>query len=42
MEATGQVKTVLSRGAVVIEDNRYVGRPGAGQFLERALNGYLR
>jgi dihydropyrimidinase len=42
MEATGQVKTVLSRGAVVIEDNVYVGRPGAGKFLERALNGYLR
>jgi dihydropyrimidinase len=42
MEATGQVKTVLSRGAVVIEDNTYVGRPGAGQFLERARNGYLR
>jgi len=42
MEATGRVKTVLSRGGVVIEDNAYVGRPGAGQFLERARNGYLR
>src|SRR5665213_816191 len=42
MEATGRVKTVLSRGVVAIEDNAYVGRPGAGKFLERALNGYLR
>ena len=42
MEATGRVKTVLSRGVVAIEDNAYVGRPGAGQFLERARNGYLR
>jgi len=26
---------VLSRGDVVIEDGKYVGKPGKGQFLKR-------
>jgi dihydropyrimidinase len=42
VEVRGQVKTVLSRGVVVIESDQYVGRPGSGQFLRRGLNGYLR
>jgi dihydropyrimidinase len=42
MAITGQAVTVLSRGAVVIENNQYVGTPGWGQFLSRGLNGYLR
>ncbi|MHB1784532.1 MAG: dihydropyrimidinase [Acidimicrobiales bacterium] len=42
MEARGRVATVLSRGAVVIEGNRYVGTPGAGRFLHRGLNACLR
>jgi hypothetical protein len=33
---------VLSRGAVIIEDDQYVGKAGAGRFLERGLNGCLR
>ncbi|MBI3670122.1 MAG: dihydropyrimidinase [Acidobacteria bacterium] len=31
----GVPKTVLSRGRVVIEGGRFVGRPGAGQFVRR-------
>jgi dihydropyrimidinase len=42
MKAIGEVKTVLSRGAVVIEGGSYVGTPGSGRFLERSLNAYLR
>ncbi len=42
LEVRGQVKTVLSRGTVVIEHDQYVGRPGSGHFLQRGLNGYLR
>jgi dihydropyrimidinase len=42
VEVRGQVKTVLSRGEVIIESGQYVGRPGSGQFLERDFNGYLR
>lgn len=42
MEVKGKVTTVFSRGAVVIEDDRYVGAPGSGKFLSRGLNGFLR
>jgi len=30
-------KTVLSRGEVVIEDGKYAGKPGHGEFLKRGL-----
>jgi dihydropyrimidinase len=33
---TGATDTVLSRGRLVIEDGKFVGRPGAGSFLKRA------
>src|ERR1017187_8988203 len=42
MEVKGRATTVLSRGAVIIEDDQYVGKAGAGRFLERGLNGCLR
>jgi dihydropyrimidinase len=42
MAIQGQVVTVFSRGAIVIENREYVGRSGWGQFLSRGLNGYLR
>jgi dihydropyrimidinase len=42
MEVKGRATTVLSRGNVIIEDNQYVGKAGAGRFLERGLNGCLR
>jgi dihydropyrimidinase len=37
----GKVDTVLSRGAVVIENDQYVGRKGHGQFVRRGLSQYL-
>jgi dihydropyrimidinase len=33
---TGVTETVLSRGRIVIEDGRFIGRAGAGGFLKRA------
>ena len=35
-QVTGAADTVISRGRVVIENGRFVGRPGQGQFLKRA------
>ena len=35
MAIRGAVKTVLSRGRVVIEDGSYTGKAGDGQFLRR-------
>ncbi len=35
MKVRGVTKTVLSRGKVVIEDGKYVGKAGDGQFLKR-------
>ena len=40
-EVTGRVDTVLSRGQLVIEAGRYVGKDGHGKFLARGTNGYL-
>src|ERR1700757_1098636 len=37
MEVTGMPDMVLSRGRVVVETDRFVGRAGAGEFLKRAL-----
>jgi dihydropyrimidinase len=38
---TGQVRTVLSRGELVIGGGEYHGRTGHGQFLRRDLSAYL-
>jgi dihydropyrimidinase len=35
-QVTGATDTVLSRGRLVIEDGKFVGRAGAGTFLKRA------
>ena len=37
MKVRGVTKTVLSRGELVIEEGKYVGRKGQGQFLKRGL-----
>jgi dihydropyrimidinase len=37
IEVTGMPDTVLSRGRVVVEADRFLGRAGAGEFLKRAL-----
>ncbi len=42
LEVKGKATTVLSRGSVIVEDDRYVGDAGAGKFLKRGLNGCLR
>jgi dihydropyrimidinase len=40
-DIAGKVDMVLSRGAVVIEGNQYVGTKGHGKFLKRGLSQYL-
>jgi dihydropyrimidinase len=35
-EVTGMPVMVLSRGRVVVENDKFVGRPGAGEFLKRS------
>ncbi len=35
MKVKGVTKTVLSRGRVIIENGKYLGKPGDGQFLRR-------
>jgi dihydropyrimidinase len=35
-QVTGATDTVLSRGRLVIEDGKFVGRAGSGSFLKRA------
>jgi dihydropyrimidinase len=37
----GKVDTVLSRGTVLVEGDRYLGRPGHGRFVRRGLSQYL-
>jgi dihydropyrimidinase len=41
MPITGQVAAVLSRGQLVIEGGKYLGRTGHGEFLSRGLSQYL-
>ncbi len=35
----GNAKLVMSRGEVLVDNGRYLGRPGRGQFLKRAARG---
>ncbi len=42
MELTGRVESVLSRGEIVIDNGRFVGRSGHGRFVRRDTNGCLR
>jgi dihydropyrimidinase len=37
----GKVRTVLSRGEVLIDDGQYLGRPGHGRYLPRSTCDYL-
>ncbi|MFZ9601926.1 MAG: amidohydrolase family protein, partial [Ilumatobacteraceae bacterium] len=37
----GKVDTVLSRGMIVIENDKYLGRKGHGKFIKRGLCQYL-
>lgn len=38
-EITGAVRTVLSRGRVIVEDGQFVGKIGDGKFLRRGPSG---
>ena len=40
-EVAGKVRTVLSRGSVVVDNDEYVGRAGHGRYLKRGLSQYL-
>ncbi|MBN9151273.1 MAG: dihydropyrimidinase [Micrococcales bacterium] len=40
-EIDGHVDTVLSRGKVIIDDNKYLGKAGDGKFFKRGLSQYL-
>ncbi|WP_327065396.1 dihydropyrimidinase [Kitasatospora sp. NBC_01250] len=40
-QVTGRVETVLSRGTVILEDGRWLGRAGHGGFLRRGTCQYL-
>ncbi len=42
MEINGKPDTVLSRGKVVVENDRYVGRKGDGRYLKRGPSQLLR
>jgi dihydropyrimidinase len=35
----GYPETVLSRGAVIVRDTRFVGTPGRGRFIHRHTSG---
>jgi dihydropyrimidinase len=35
-EVTGVADTVISRGKVIVEGERFTGRAGAGSFLKRS------
>jgi dihydropyrimidinase len=36
IEVTGMPSAVLSRGQVIIENDKFLGRAGAGEFLKRS------
>src|ERR1022692_2543402 len=35
----GNARTVLSRGEVIVDGNRFLGKPGRGRYLKRAARG---
>jgi len=37
IEVTGMPDVVLSRGQVIVEGDKFLGCPGAGEFLKRSL-----
>jgi len=37
----GKVDTVFSRGSVVVENDKFTGRKGHGQYIRRGLSQYL-
>jgi len=35
IEVTGMPELVMSRGEVIVQHDKFLGRPGRGQFLRR-------
>ncbi len=42
MEVTGGVRTVMSRGDVIVDGDQFVGTPGRGHFLRRDVSQHVR
>lgn len=42
MQITGGVKTVISRGEVIVDDDTFVGRKGRGRYLRRDVSQHVR
>jgi len=42
MEITGGVKTVISRGEVIVDNGTFVGRKGRGRYLRRDVSQHIR
>ena len=42
MHVTGRVRTVLSRGEVIVRDNEFVGAKGRGRYLRRDVSHHIR
>ena len=36
IEVTGMPDVVLSRGSVIVDGDKFLGRPGRGEFLRRS------
>ena len=42
MAITGGVKTVISRGDVIVDEGKFLGRPGRGRYLRRGVSRVVR
>lgn len=42
MKVKGVTRTVLSRGNVIVEEGKYIGKPGDGQFVRRSTFSTVR
>jgi dihydropyrimidinase len=38
-EVTGNARTVMSRGEVIVQDGQWLGRAGRGRYIKRAARG---
>jgi dihydropyrimidinase len=42
MKITGKVRTVVSRGEVIVDNGEFFGTAGRGQYLRRAVSQHIR
>ena len=42
MQITGKVKTVLSRGDIIVRDGEFVGAKGRGRYVRRDVSPHVR